>query len=107
MYDLLTENPLNQMLVELLVVEKRYYEFHQHLLYHILNDSMRTAMLLVDIGETEYPPALQLGMDMLYRLEAFGDLLRLLLKKSKVSQSTCLCHAAHHMCHACVVSVSP
>lgn len=77
------ESLLNDLLVALLVEEKRYYEFHQYLQYHILNDSPQIAEILLELSST-YPPAYQLGLDMLYRLKEFGRLLKVMLEARQV-----------------------
>lgn len=77
------ERVLNELLVNLLVSDKRYYELHQYLQYHILTDSLPIAEKLIDLADI-YPAAYQLGLDMLYRLNAFSRLLQLLLKDHQV-----------------------
>lgn len=77
------ESLLNDLLVALLIEEKKYYEFHQFLQYHILNDSIQIAENLLELSST-YPPAYQLGLDMLYRLKHFDRLLRVMLEARQV-----------------------
>ena len=85
----------------------------QYLQYHILNDSLPIAERLVSqspmrgifkkclsstsndgclfpqlLLAAEYPPAHQLGMDMLFRLNAFPQLLAVLLKNKEVRTVT-------------------
>eukprot|EP00808_Paulinella_micropora_P007457 g61928.t1 len=73
---------LHALLVELLLCEKRYHEIHQHLQYHVLADSLPLAHRLLAL-QHEYPPAFQLALDMLYRLQAFPTLLRTFLSMKK------------------------
>lgn len=77
------EAALNNHLVTLLVESGQYYEFHQFLQYHILTDSTAIAETLLSLAPT-YPPAYQLGLDMLYRLNEFEWLLQVLLKNKQV-----------------------
>lgn len=74
---------VNNMIVDLLVQEKRFFDLHQLLQYHVLLDSKTFAMTLISLEE-EYEAAYQLGLDMMYRLGAFPEMMRVLLKKNQV-----------------------
>lgn len=78
-----TEDVLNDLLVSLLLQARRYFEFHQFLQYHILNDSLPIANRLIGIASV-YPPAYQLGIDMLYRLGQIPRLAKVLLQHQQV-----------------------
>lgn len=82
--DMEPEGYMNELLVSLLVRVERYYEFHQYLQYHILNDSPQISEQLLSAG-SKYRPAYQLALDMLYRLNAFTRLLRVLLERKQVT----------------------
>lgn len=78
-----TEDFLNDLLVDLFIIDKRYYEFHQYLQYHILNDSTTIATKLLQLSDC-YLSAYQLGIDMIYRLNAFDLLLSSLLERREI-----------------------
>lgn len=78
-----TEDILNDLLVSLLLQAGRVYELHQALQYHILNDSLPIANRLISVAPV-YPPAYQLGIDMLYRLNQLPRLIRVLLQHHQV-----------------------
>jgi hypothetical protein len=54
--------------------------------YHVVQDSLSLAHILVKL-RTEYKPAYQLGLDMLYRLGAFTDMMRVLLSHNQVLEA--------------------
>ncbi|KJE89048.1 hypothetical protein CAOG_00606 [Capsaspora owczarzaki ATCC 30864] len=58
---------LYELVINLLVRNNRYYQLHQFLQYHVVNDSKHVACLLLSLENT-YPPAYQLALDMLKRL---------------------------------------
>eukprot|EP00466_Bigelowiella_natans_P017136 jgi/Bigna1/91710/estExt_fgenesh1_pg.C_1140030 len=84
---------MNMFLVELLLKDKRYFELHQFLQYHILLDSKVFAQKLLELQE-EYQPAYQLSLDMWYRLGAFPEMMRVLVSKRQVMQALQL--VTHH-----------
>jgi hypothetical protein len=65
-------------LIEFLVRRRRFYQLHQFLQYHVLQDSVHIACLLLSL-EAQYPPAAQLALDMLKRLQAPEQILEVLL----------------------------
>uniref|UniRef100_A0A7S0CXT4 Mic1 domain-containing protein n=1 Tax=Amorphochlora amoebiformis TaxID=1561963 RepID=A0A7S0CXT4_9EUKA len=73
----------NMMLVDFLIMDKRFFELHQFLQYHVLQDSTELASILISL-EKSYEPAFQLGLDMLYRLTEFTVMMRVLLSKGQV-----------------------
>jgi len=78
-----SDDLLNDLLVSLLLEDGRHYELHQYLQYHILNDSLPIANRLL-LNAQVYPPAYQLGIDMLYRLGAVPRLIQVLLAHGQV-----------------------
>ena len=77
------ESNINELLVELLVEDGQIYEMRQHLQYHILQDSKKIAEKLLSLSD-KHPPAYQLALDMLFRLNDVTTLLRVLLEKGEV-----------------------
>ncbi len=77
---------LNQLLIDLLVTDSRYFELHQYLQYHVLRDSLAFAKRLIRL-KSVYPPGYQLGLDMLYRLGAFTEMMRILLGNKQVLEA--------------------
>ncbi len=71
------DDALHELLVTLLIQDERYYQFHQYLQYQIINDSRATAQCLLDLS-AKYPPAFQLALDMMFRLQALPELLQTL-----------------------------
>ena len=78
-----TEDILNDLLVSLLLQAGHTYNLHQYLQYHILNDSLPIANRLISVAPV-YPPAYQLGIDMLFRLNQLPRLIRVLLQHHQV-----------------------
>jgi len=95
-HSLQAEDYLNELLVDLLISEKRHYELHQHLQYHILNDSLPIAQRLL-ILSSDYAPAYQLGLDMFYRLNAFPILLKALLEQKEIIEALRLVSPKSHL----------
>jgi hypothetical protein len=61
----------------------RYYQLHQLLQYHVLDDSVEVAMKVLAL-KTDYPPAAQQGIDMLHRLALHNDVVDVLLDDKQV-----------------------
>ena len=76
------EDYINDLLVSLLLADKQYFQLHQFLQYHLLIDSLPIANRLIDTATT-YLPALQLGLDMLHRLNANNRLVQVLLQRNQ------------------------
>ena len=72
-----------ELVINLLVSNERYYQLHQFLQYHVVRDSVHVACLLLSL-EAKYPPAFQLAVDMLKRLETFEQIVEVLLLKRQV-----------------------
>lgn len=66
-YHMPIEDYIFKLLISVLVQDKRYYQLHQFLQYHIIDDSVHVACQLLSL-EKQYPPAYQLALDMLKRL---------------------------------------
>ena len=78
------EHYLYVMGINLLVRNKRYYQLHQFLQYHVVTDSKHVAYMLLSL-EGSYPPAFQLALDMLKRIGvANDDIVDVLLTKDQV-----------------------
>jgi hypothetical protein len=72
-----------ELVINLLVSNQRYYQLHQFLQYHVVRDSVHIACLLLSL-ESKYPPAFQLAIDMLKRLETEEQIIEVLLLKKQV-----------------------
>ncbi len=57
---------LNELLINVLVQRKSWFQLHQLLQYHVISDSKAVACLLLSL-ESVYAPAYQLALDMLAR----------------------------------------
>jgi hypothetical protein len=72
-------------LVALLIRTRSFSKLHQFLQYHIVRDSQDVAdQLLAASGA--YPPAFQLALDMLFRLQAFQRLMQVVLREGRIIQ---------------------
>jgi hypothetical protein len=69
-----------------LVRKKRFYQLHQLLQYHVVSDSVHVACQLLSLEGT-YPPAYQLALDMLKRLQTHEQILEVLLTKHQVKKN--------------------
>nr|CAG4651640.1 EOG090X028B [Triops cancriformis] len=75
---------LYEMLIEACVKLGHFYQLHQMLQYHAISDSKPLACLLLSL-ESVYPPAYQIALDMLKRLNtANEEIVEVLLSKSQV-----------------------
>ncbi|KAL6052930.1 Mic1 domain-containing protein [Balamuthia mandrillaris] len=63
------EHYLHKLMISLLLRHNQFYQLHQFLQYHVINDSIHVACQLLSLEKT-YPPAYQLALDMLKRLSA-------------------------------------
>lgn len=79
---------LYELLINFLVRNRRFYQLHQLLQYHVVSDSVHVACQLLSL-ESTYPPAYQLALDMLKRLHTHDEILEVLLTKNQVR--CCLC----------------
>ena len=83
-YNIQIEHYLFELVMNLLIENKCYYQLHQFLQYHIIGDSKPLAMLLLS-KELVYPPATQLAMDMFKRLStADSEIIEILLSRGQI-----------------------
>lgn len=57
-----------------------FFRLHQLLMYRAIDDHVPTALQLITL-ERRYPPALQMGLDMLARLNASNEIVQVLLAR--------------------------
>lgn len=78
------EHFLYEMIMNVLIENKCFYQLHQFLQYHVISDSKPLACLLLS-RELVYPPATQLAMDMFKRLStADGEIIDILLSRGQL-----------------------
>lgn len=78
------EHFLFEMVMNILIENKCFYQLHQFLQYHVISDSKPLACLLLS-RELVYPPATQLAMDMFKRLStADGEIIDILLSRGQI-----------------------
>ncbi|KAK7492946.1 hypothetical protein BaRGS_00015893 [Batillaria attramentaria] len=75
---------LYELIINILVHNNCFYQLHQFLQYHVLGDSKPLACLMLSL-ESVYPPAHQLALDMLKRLQtANEEIIEVLLSKHQL-----------------------
>lgn len=72
---------LYELLINFLVSNSRWYQLHQFLQYHVVSDSMHVACQLLSL-ESKYPPAYQLALDMMKRLNTHEQIVEVLISKN-------------------------
>lgn len=78
------EHFLYELVINLLIENKCFYQLHQFLQYHVISDSRPLACLLLS-RELVYPPAQQLALDMFKRLsETDSDIIDILLSSGQL-----------------------
>ena len=78
------EHCMFELLMNILIENKCFYQLHQFLQYHVISDSKPLACLLLS-RELVYPPATQLAMDMFKRLStADGEIIDILLSRGQL-----------------------
>ena len=78
------EHFLFEMIMNILIENKCFYQLHQFLQYHVISDSKPLACLLLS-RQLVYPPATQLAMDMFKRLStADGEIIDILLSRGQI-----------------------
>ncbi|KAG8187851.1 hypothetical protein JTE90_001225 [Oedothorax gibbosus] len=76
-----------KLLITILVQNKQFYQLHQFLQYQILNDSKQLVCLMLSL-QAVYPPAYQLALDMLRRLQNSNEeIIEVLLSQKKILQA--------------------
>jgi len=84
MHQIAIQHYLYELLINTLVQHSCFYQLHQFLQYHVLNDSQHLACSLLSL-ENVYPPAYQLALDMLKRLSTASDsIIEVLLSKRQL-----------------------
>jgi len=74
---------LYDLLISLFIDNNMFSQLHQFLQYHVITDSLNIAYKLLSIGE-QYPPVLQLSLDMFKRLMKPNIIVTTLLEKGQV-----------------------
>lgn len=83
-FEIEVEHYLYELIINLLVHNKRFYQLHQFLQYHVISDSKPLACLMLSL-ESTYPPTYQLALDMLKRLNtANEEIIEVLLSKRQL-----------------------
>uniref|UniRef100_A0A2C9KK17 Uncharacterized protein n=1 Tax=Biomphalaria glabrata TaxID=6526 RepID=A0A2C9KK17_BIOGL len=83
-FGILVQHYLYELIINILVQNNCFYQLHQFLQYHVLSDSKPLACLMLSL-ETVYPPAHQLALDMLKRLQtANEEIVEVLLSKQQL-----------------------
>lgn len=78
------EHFLFELVMNVLIENKSFYQLHQFLQYHVISDSKPLACLLLS-RELIYPPATQLAMDMFKRLStADSEIIDILLSRGQL-----------------------
>lgn len=73
-----------EFLINRLISTKNFYRMHQFLQYHVFTDSKHLACLLLSLNNT-YAFAIQLGLDMLKRLQTSDDeIIDVLLSQNQI-----------------------
>lgn len=78
------EHFLFELMMNILIENRCFYQLHQFLQYHVISDSKPLACLLLS-RELVYPPATQLAMDMFKRLStADSEIIDILLSRGQL-----------------------
>eukprot|EP01136_Pigoraptor_vietnamica_P006503 Opistho-1_new@39515 len=81
------EHDLHKSIINLLVNNGKYYQLHQYMQYHVVSDSKQVAFTLLSL-ESVYPPAYQLALDILKRLNtATAEIVDVLLARKQILQA--------------------
>jgi hypothetical protein len=88
----------NELLINLLVNDKQWFQLHILLQYRVIADSKPLACLLLSLAGS-YPPAKQLALDMLRRLgDSAEEICEVLLADGSVVPALA-CAASNHLDH--------
>uniref|UniRef100_A0A0B6Z3C7 Mic1 domain-containing protein n=1 Tax=Arion vulgaris TaxID=1028688 RepID=A0A0B6Z3C7_9EUPU len=83
-FNIPVQHYLYELIINVLVHNNCFYQLHQFLQYHVLSDSKPLACLMLSL-ESVYPPAHQLALDMLKRIQtANEEIIEVLLSKQQV-----------------------
>ena len=78
------EHFIYEMIMNVLIENKCFYQLHQFLQYHVISDSKPLACLLLS-RQLVYPPATQLALDMFKRLStADSEIIDILLSRGQL-----------------------
>ena len=84
LYSIPVQHYLYELIINILVHNNCFYQLHQFLQYHVLSDSKPLACLMLSL-ESVYPPAHQLALDMLKRIQtANEEIIEVLLSKQQL-----------------------
>jgi hypothetical protein len=72
---------LHELLINFLVSTSRWHHLYQLLQYHVVSDSTHVACQLLSL-ESKYPPAYQLALDMMKRLNTHEQIVEVLISKN-------------------------
>ncbi len=79
------EHFLFELVMNILIENKCFYQLHQFLQYHVISDSKPLVCLLLLSRELVYPPATQLAVDMFKRLStADSEIIDILLSRGQL-----------------------
>ncbi|CAG5119842.1 unnamed protein product [Candidula unifasciata] len=83
-FNIPVQHYLYELVINILVQNSCFYQLHQFLQYHVLSDSKPLACLMLSL-ESVYPPAHQLALDMLKRIQtANEEIIEVLLSKQQL-----------------------
>ncbi|GFO37115.1 hypothetical protein PoB_006362000 [Plakobranchus ocellatus] len=83
-FNISVQHYLYELIINILVHNNCFYQLHQFLQYHVLSDSKPLACLMLSL-ESVYPPAHQLALDMLKRIQtANEEIIEVLLSKHQL-----------------------
>lgn len=83
-FNIPVQHYLYELIINILVHNNCFYQLHQFLQYHVLGDSKPLACLMLSL-ESVYPPAHQLALDMLKRIQtANEEIIEVLLSKHQL-----------------------
>ncbi|CAG9322635.1 unnamed protein product [Blepharisma stoltei] len=92
--DLQVHLDLQILLAKVLVKGKNLNLLHQLVQYNVFNDTKEFASLLITLATPNnpnyYPPALQLAVDMLYRMRAFDVLTDAFIENQMIYEAMCM-----------------
>mmetsp|Transcript_5020 Transcript_5020/g.7450 ORF Transcript_5020/g.7450 Transcript_5020/m.7450 type:complete len:779 (+) Transcript_5020:23-2359(+) len=74
-------------LLEILVLNEDFALLHQLIQYKVIGDSLPIATHLRRLGEGVYPPAYQLSIDMLFRLEKYVEICEMYMEVGEVMKA--------------------
>jgi len=89
--DIQVHQQLQILLARVLIRSRNFSMLHQFVHFNVFNDSLEFATLMIALSASTnslcYPPGLQIGIDMLYRLEAFNALAEALVNNGMIYEA--------------------